>query len=340
MTWHTTSAPVQVGGEVLTNERAGEYHLLTVTAPGVPDRSRPGQFVAVAVGGERSPMLGRRAFSIYEAVGAGGSGDAQRSRRGSDPDAVSIVFAVHGGGTAWLAGLRPGDALDLVGPLGRPFLPPPGSEPARPTTLPFPAEDLRLLGVEDPPRGVSGPRPPGEEVTGESSGRCVLVGGGYGSAPLFSLAELLLERGHRVDVVLGAASAERLFGVGRARRTATSAVFTTVDGSLGRRGVVTDVLPGLLGHGDAAAVYACGPMPMLRAVTATAAEYGVPTQVAVEESMACGIGVCMTCVLPVVGRDGVTRMTRSCVDGPVFPGNAVRWNDIGTVPSDAVGANA
>jgi dihydroorotate dehydrogenase electron transfer subunit len=54
--------------------------------------------------------------------------------------------------------------------------------------------------------------------------------------------------------------------------------------------------------------------------------------------MACGIGVCMTCVLPVVGEDGVTRMVRSCVAGPVFRGDTVRWDDIGTIPFDALGA--
>jgi dihydroorotate dehydrogenase electron transfer subunit len=87
-------------------------------------------------------------------------------------------------------------------------------------------------------------------------------------------------------------------------------------------------------------VYACGPMPMLRAVTTVAARLGVPAQCAVEESMACGIGVCMTCVLPVVGDDGRTRMVRSCVEGPVFSGDRVRWDDVGTVPADTVGAPA
>ena len=54
--------------------------------------------------------------------------------------------------------------------------------------------------------------------------------------------------------------------------------------------------------------------------------------------MACGIGVCMTCVLPVTGSDGITRMVRSCVDGPVFRGEQVRWDDVGTIPFDAFGA--
>ena len=54
--------------------------------------------------------------------------------------------------------------------------------------------------------------------------------------------------------------------------------------------------------------------------------------------MACGIGVCMTCVLPVIGDDGVTRMVRACTDGPVFRGERVRWADVGTIPPDAYGA--
>jgi dihydroorotate dehydrogenase electron transfer subunit len=95
-------------------------------------------------------------------------------------------------------------------------------------------------------------------------------------------------------------------------------------------------------------VYACGPMAMLRAVADLAATRGIPSQVAVEESMACGIGVCMTCVLPVAGDDGVTRMVRSCVEGPVFRGNALRWDAIraggpdsatgSAVPDDCLGA--
>jgi dihydroorotate dehydrogenase electron transfer subunit len=54
--------------------------------------------------------------------------------------------------------------------------------------------------------------------------------------------------------------------------------------------------------------------------------------------MACGVGVCMTCVLPVIGEDGETRMMRSCIEGPVFRGDRIRWDDLGTVPSDTVGA--
>jgi dihydroorotate dehydrogenase electron transfer subunit len=73
-------------------------------------------------------------------------------------------------------------------------------------------------------------------------------------------------------------------------------------------------------------------------VTALASKYEVPVQASVDVAMACGIGVCMGCVLPVTGTDGITRIVRSCVDGPVFRGDLVRWDDVGTIPFDALGA--
>jgi carbamoyl-phosphate synthase large subunit len=176
----------------------------------------------------------------------------------------------------------------------------------------------------------------------------VLVGGGYGSAPLLWLAADLRRAGHRVDVVLGAASADRLFGVVEAEAVvgAGRVHLTTDDGSAGTRGRVTALLPGLLAPGGT--VYACGPMAMLQAVHRAATAAGASTWLAVEESMACGIGVCMTCVLPVRGADGVTRMTRSCVEGPTFDGASVRWDAISigpggatsAVPADCLGAPA
>jgi dihydroorotate dehydrogenase electron transfer subunit len=226
----------------------------------------------------------------------------QVASRGVYGGTVEFVFAVHGKGTEWLARRRAHDPVDVVGPLGRPFALP--KEPAN----------------------------------------CVLVGGGYGSAPLFMLADALRKRGCRVDFVLGAANADRLFGALDAKRMAASVAFTTDDGSFGEQGRVSDVLPEVIERTRADVVYACGPMPMLQAVYGVAAESykgaGIPVQVAVEESMACGVGVCMTCVLPVIGDDGQTRMVRSCVEGPVFPGDRIRWDALGTVPVDAVGAAA
>ena len=277
------AGPVQVRGTILTVRRIDAYHVLTVVAPGIAARFRPGQFVAVAVGGQDTSMLLRRCFSIH---------DVRPDHGGT----VEFVFSVVGRGTQWLAERRPREALDLTGPLGRPF--------------PVPRDPVS----------------------------CLLVGGGYGSSPLFALADRLRERGCTVDFLLGAASGDKVFGALTARRTGRSATITTVDGSLGVRGIVTDVLGQVIHDARTDVIYACGPMPMLRQVTALARRYDIPVQVAVEESMACGIGVCMTCVLPVVGSDGITRMVRSCVDGPVFRGERVRWDDIGTIPLDAFGA--
>jgi len=173
---------------------------------------------------------------------------------------------------------------------------------------------------------------------------CVLVGGGYGSAPLFWLADVLREQSCQVEIVLGAASRDRLFGVVEASTVADSVTVTTDDGSLGIKGWVSAVLPEVIRRRGATVVFGCGPMAMLRSVTDIAAAQGATAQVAVEESMACGIGVCMTCVLPVTGDDGVTRMARSCVEGPVFRGDRIRWeafdNGRCQVPQDALGAAA
>jgi dihydroorotate dehydrogenase electron transfer subunit len=280
--------PVQVRGAVLSTRRVGAYHHMALVAPGIAEHTRPGQFVALSVGGPDTALVLRRAFSIYRV-----------STRGVYGGTVEIVFAALGAGTRWLAAQQQHTPVDVVGPLGRPFsLPRTTSSPASAT----------------------------------------LVGGGYGSAPLFALAEQLLNRGSRVDFVLGAAGQDRLFGALDAKRMASSVAVTTDDGSAGTRGVVTDVLPAVLQRSRADVVYACGPMGMLAAVTAVATDHGVPAQCAVEESMACGIGVCMTCVLPVEGDDGVTRMVRSCVEGPVFLGDRVRWDAVGTVPADTYGA--
>lgn len=280
---------VQVRAEVIGNAAAGEYRHLTLVAPGLPELARPGQFVALAVGDETSSMLLRRSFSIHRVSPAGTFGGT-----------VEVVIAAHGPGTHVLTALRPGELVDVIGPLGRGF--------------PMPTEPVP----------------------------CVLVGGGYGSAPLVWLAEQLRERGCHVEMVLGAASAGRLFGVVESRRAADGVTVTTDDGSAGTRGWVSDVIPEIVTRTGAGVIYGCGPMGMLRSLADIASDHGIVAQVAVEEAMACGVGICMTCVMPVVGADGQTSMVRSCVDGPVFRGDRVRWEAFEDgycrVPDDAVGA--
>jgi dihydroorotate dehydrogenase electron transfer subunit len=276
--------PVRALCEVLERRRAGAYHSLTLVAPRIAEAARPGQFVHVLAGEDRSFPL-RRPFSIH---------------RVEPPGTVEVVFDVVGAGTLALSRLRPHDAVDVLGPLGRPFTPP-------------------------------------EEPAG-----CLLVGGGYGTAPLFFLATELRARRCRVDFAVGAATAARLLDAMEAKRLGHSLTVTTDDGSAGRRGLVTDPLPDLLARTGAALVYACGPMPMLAAVSRVAAAAGVPCQVAVEEQMACGTGICFSCVLPVGGSGGLKpsppehggpgdeiRMARSCLEGPVFDGAAIAWAELG-----------
>jgi dihydroorotate dehydrogenase electron transfer subunit len=156
---------------------------------------------------------------------------------------------------------------------------------------------------------------------------CLLVGGGYGAAPLFYLAEELTRQGLRVDMIVGAADQARILNAIEAKRLTASVTFTTEDGSYGERGRVTDVLEDVAASCRSGVVYACGPNPMLRAVSERCQELELPVQVAVEERMACGVGVCFTCVLPVRAKDGSVRMKRSCIDGPVFNGAKVAWEE-------------
>jgi dihydroorotate dehydrogenase electron transfer subunit len=186
---------------------------------------------------------------------------------------------------------------------------------------------LRPHDVVDVLGPLGRPFTPPEQPTG-----CLLVGGGYGTAPLFFLAGELRVRRCRVDFVVGAASAGRLLEAMEAKRLGHSLTVTTDDGSAGRRGLVTDPLADLLARTGAGQVYACGPMPMLAAVSRVAAAAGVPCQVAVEEQMACGTGICFSCVVPVGtgdGPSGPTRMARSCLEGPVFEGTAIAWAELG-----------
>jgi dihydroorotate dehydrogenase electron transfer subunit len=272
--------PVQRVVEVVARRPVAAYVELVLDAPEIAAAAEPGQFVAFAVGGPTSGLLLRRSIAISTV----------------DDGLVTVVVSAAGPGSTWLTERRPGDTVDVVGPLGRPFP----------------------------------PAPPGA--------RALLVGGGYGAAALVGLAARLRAAGHAVDAVAGAAGADRLCSVQELTAITDRVAVTTDDGSSGRQGLVTLAVDELLP--DAGVVYACGPMPMLRAVADAATARGIPSYVAVEESMACGIGVCMTCVLPIIGEDGRTRFSRSCVEGPVFGGDRVRFADVGTLPWDVVGAEA
>ncbi len=154
--------------------------------------------------------------------------------------------------------------------------------------------------------------------------RAVLVGGGVGVPPLWSLGRALQERGCQVTALIGARTRSGLLGQAELEALGMRVLTATDDGSRGHHGPVTDLLAGL----DADAVFACGPEPMLGAVQSFAASRPVPdTYLALEAAMACGYGVCLGCAVerakpdPELGPYGT--YARVCREGPVF-----RWDEV------------
>jgi dihydroorotate dehydrogenase electron transfer subunit len=271
--------------EIISNKKVGAYHHIVFAVGDMASYAKPGNFVAISVGGSGSSMILRRAFAIYRA-----------SDRGQYGGTIELVVAPHGQGSRWLTSLEIHDHVNMVGPLG--------------THFGIPVEPVNAL----------------------------LVGGGYGSAPLFGLAEVLKERGCRVDMVLGASVAGKIYAPLEGKRSVNSLTITTEDGSAGTQGRVTDVMPDLIAKYKSEIVYSCGPMGMLAAVDAVSQRFNMMHQCAVEESMACGIGVCMTCVVPMKDENGIVKMVRSCIDGPVMDGEKVIWDSRRKIPEGTWGS--
>jgi len=262
----------QMLAEVISNKTVGPYHHMVFAVGDMASHVKPGNFVAISVGGEQSSLVLRRAFAIYRALDKGPMGGS-----------IELVVAPHGQGSRWLCQRAVGDLVDFIGPLGTAF--------GIPTV----------------------------------NANAMLVGGGYGSAPLFALAELLKNKGCRVDMVLGASTATKIYAPLEGKRSVSSLTLTTDDGSTGIHGQISEAIPRLIREFGTEVIYSCGPMGMLAAVAKIAEEFNLVHQCAVEESMACGIGVCMTCVIPVKNEDGI-KMIRSCIDGPVMDGSQVIWD--------------
>ena len=262
----------QMLAEVISNKKVGPYHHMVFAVGEMASHVKPGNFVAISVGGEQSSLVLRRAFAIYRALDKGPMGGS-----------IELVVAPHGQGSRWLCQRAVGDLVDFIGPLGTAF--------GIPTV----------------------------------NANAMLIGGGYGSAPLFALAELLKNKGCRVDMVLGASTATKIYAPLEGKRSVSSLTLTTDDGSTGIHGQISEAIPRLIREFGTEVIYSCGPMGMLAAVAKIAEEFNLVHQCAVEESMACGIGVCMTCVIPVKNKDGI-KMIRSCIDGPVMDGSQVIWD--------------
>jgi len=263
--------PQQVFAPVLANDDLIAGHkVLTCRAPALADAARPGHFVN-ALTAERTDPLLRKPFSIYTVDRARGE--------------ISLLYSIVGATTQGMARKRPGDVLDLVGPLGG-----------------------RVFRPDDQP-----------------DAHHVVVGGGYGVPPLVFLARELQSAQPDPDLtfIIGARRKDLLLCEAELTEAGIKAHAATEDGSHGTHGRVTDVLAPLLAEraGLPVTVYCCGPTPMMRAVGDLCLSVGVPCQLSVEVSMPCGIGVCMGCVLDLA--DG--RRVRCCISGPVFEASEIKW---------------
>lgn len=146
------------------------------------------------------------------------------------------------------------------------------------------------------------------------SGDCpVLIGGGVGVPPMYLLCKKLVSEGKKATVILGFNSEKEVFGVDEFKETGAEVYVTTVDGSVGTKGFVTDVLKNL----DYTYFYTCGPMPMFKAIESIAKTSG---QYSFEERMGCGFGACMGCTCKT--KYGNKRI---CKDGPVLEREEIVW---------------
>ena len=171
------------------------------------------------------------------------------------------------------------------------------------------------------PVSVLGPLGRGFDATLGCDGHCVLVGGGTGAAPLAFLAARLDASGRPATAYFGGRTGEYRAVVDGLLPDGVPWETAADDGSAGFHGTVVDLVAARFKDVLPSAIYACGPRPMLSAVAAIAEEHDIPCEVALEENMACGLGVCMGCAVRL--RSGA--MVRSCVDGPVFDSREVAW---------------
>jgi dihydroorotate dehydrogenase electron transfer subunit len=217
----------------------GDHYLLTIDSPAVGREARPGQFVMVKVADTPFPLL-RRPLSIHD---AGESG-------------IELFFKIAGLGTGILAGKRPGDPVDILGPLGKGFT-------------------------------VSG---------GARGKNAFLVGGGRGIAPLYFLGRELKALGALVTVFYGGRCQLDIPLKDKLEAAGLRLLCSTDDGSFGFRGLVTELLHLELDKTPADILFACGPDPMMKAAAGMARDRRIPGEFSLESIMGCGIGACWGCV--------------------------------------------
>jgi len=162
---------------------------------------------------------------------------------------------------------------------------------------------------------IKGPLGHGFRIAGE---RLLLVGGGYGSAPLLPLAMAAKAQGKRVDVCLGAQNVTGLLLSQNFEELGCQVLFATDDGSCGEKGLVTLIVEHAIQNADFDMVYACGPAGMLSALARLCRSYQIDYQLSWEAFMRCGMGLCGSCEVPQSDDPSLPVGWLACFDGPVF----------------------
>jgi dihydroorotate dehydrogenase electron transfer subunit len=283
----------QTLGTIDSNEEVmpGVY-LMWIQAPGIAAAAQPGQFITLRCDG----LTLRRPFSVHQSSPAMG----QDSGKGE----IALLYRVAGRGTTWLSRRRPGEKMDILGPLGQGFSMP--------------------------------------SVSAGQSEHLLLVAGGIGIAPLFFLMQCASSQ-HMVTLIHGASTAAQLYPGAMPGTGSSSAaknrnellplseevrfVPVTEDGSAGKKGMATDILPDFLDWADQ--VYACGPVDMYKSMAEMSAPLGQnklklgKCQVSLEVRMGCGFGACYGCTIST--HKGLKQV---CRDGPVFELNEIIWQEV------------
>jgi dihydroorotate dehydrogenase electron transfer subunit len=271
--------------------------------PEIAAVAAPGQFAMLRIPGRNDPLLARP-LAVYDCLADDvdpGRGDAAAGSAAAPLRYVDFIYAVHGRFTTALKEIPPGSDLVVWGPLGNGF---------------------RIPPVE----------------------HLVLVAGGIGQTALLLLGREHLRAAHRggtprspaaptrVTFCWGARHAGLFGGLDDFRSSGVDVHMATLDGSAGLRGTVVDLLDALFGadarpHDPPVSlrIACCGPDPMMAAVARWAAARRIDCDVSLEAPMACGIGICFTCVARVRDDDGGWDYRRTCVEGPVFDATRIEW---------------
>jgi len=276
--------------EVLENiQVAQDTFRVRFACPEIARQVVPGQFVMLRLAGLNDPLLGRPLAVFNVSDGPDGQ-----------PLCVDVVYLVVGKMTRRLPALQPGMTLEVWGPLGNGF----------------PPTDAAHL---------------------------IMVAGGIGQTPFLTLAQECLrlrtfgeparqvEQVEKVTLCYGGRSGDHLAGVEDFRRLGVDVRLSTDDGSMGHHGLVTDLIRPVLEQSAAEApsgkwqIVCCGPERMMAATARIAQELDLPCHVSLETPMACGIGICFSCVAKIRDASGEWDYRRTCVEGPVFDARTVEF---------------